>query len=341
MVTIKDIATKLDVSPAAVSLALNGKGRVSEEMRALIKETADEMGYVPSIAAKAMRTRHSNTIGVVVGTINNEFFIKEIQAISDVASERGYSLFICDAGHDSRQATENIKALRARGVDGIIISFGFYAGDDFIKEVMTCIGEGIRVISLTNSVTGEEIPTVHFSSKEQIDEVVGRLVELGHREVGCLTSEKDTWLDKNRFTVFRTSMEKLGIYKEENVVRFDIFEGSVGEKVRLLLDRNPNISAIFAINDYVAVQAHKAILEMGKRIPEDISIVGFDGIASAEYVTPSITTIATPEKIGTSAANNLIEWLEAPENGQPEDVLLPCTIRWRGSLDINRKTEKV
>ena len=338
MVTIKDIATKLDVSPAAVSLALNGKGRVSEEMRALIKTTADEMGYVPSIAAKAMRTRHSNTIGVVVGTINNEFFVKEIQAISDVAAERGYSLFICDAGHDSRQATENIKALRARGVDGIIISFGFYAGDDFIKEVMTCIGEGIRVISLTNSVTGEEIPTVHFSSKEQIDEVIGRMVKLGHREVGCLTSEKDTWLDENRFTLFRTSMEKLGIYKEENVVRFDIFEGKIDEKVRLLLDRNPNITAI---NDYVAVQAHKTLLEMGKRIPEDISIVGFDGIASAEYVTPSITTIATPEEIGTSAAKNLIEWLEAPENGQPEDVSLPCTIRWRGSLDIKRKTEKV
>ena len=337
MVTIKDIATKLDVSPAAVSLALNGKGRVSEEMRALIKSTADEMGYVPSIAAKAMRTRHSNTIGVVVGTINNEFFIKEIQAISDVAAERGYSLFICDAGYDSKQATENIKALRARGVDGIIISFGFYASVDFIKEVMTCIGEGIRVITLSDSISGDEIPTVEFSSKEQIDEVVGRLVALGHREVGCLTSEKDTWLDKNRFNFFKASMEKHGIYNEDNVVRFDIFEGNIDHKVRLLLDMNPNVSAIIAINDYVAVQAHKTLLGMGKRIPEDISIIGFDGIASAEYVTPSITTIATPEMIGTSAAKNLIEWLEMPENGQPEDVLIPCTIKWRGSLDIHRK----
>lgn len=332
MVTIKDIAKRLSVTPATVSLALNDKGRVSEEMRSLIKSVANEMGYVPSIAAKAMRTRQSKTIGVVVGTINNEFFINEIQAISDVATQNGYSLFICDAGHDKKKATSNIKALRSRGVDGIIISFGFYAGEDFLSEVRTCISEGIRVMTLTNAVSNPDIPSVFFSSEEQVDEVVRRIVDLGHREIGCLTTEEGSWLDRNRFQIVKTSLESHGIFKEKNVIGFDIFNGEIGKNTRELLEKNPDISAIIAINDYVAIQAQKTLLEIGKKIPEDISVVGFDGIASTEYVTPTITTVATPIEIGTVVAEKMIQWLEGHEGSQPEDTILPCTIKWGSSL---------
>lgn len=337
MVTIKDIAQKLGVTPATVSLTLNGKGRVSEEMRSLIKKTADEMGYTPSLAAVSMRTRQSRTIGVIVGTINNEFFIREIQAISDVAVKRGYCLFICDAGKDREKARENLRALRARGVDGIITSFGFYTGESFNDEIRTCLENGIKIITLTSSVTIDEIPSVTFSSKEQIECLIDRLVELGHTHIGCLTAEKGSWLDENRFTILREVMTEKGVFNEDEVLYFNIFDGRIGEHTESLLTKKRDITALIAINDYVAIQAEKKVLKMGYNVPGDISIAGFDGIDSTEYLTPSIATIVTPDIIGTIATEKLINWIENPDEGMPENEVIPCTVRWGESLAPRRK----
>ncbi len=337
MVTIKDIAQKLGVTPATVSLTLNGKGRVSEEMRSLIKKTADEMGYTPSLAAVSMRTKQSRTIGVIVGTINNEFFVREIQAISDVASRRGYCLFICDAGKDREKAKENLRALRARGVDGVITSFGFYTGESFSDEIRTCLDNGIRIVTLTTSITMPEVPSVIFSSKEQIECLIDRMVSLGHRHIGCLAAEKGSWLDENRFALMKEVMTEKGVFNEDEVLYFNIFDGRIGEHTEALLTSHPEITALIAINDYVAIQAEKMVLRMGYSVPGDISIAGFDGINSTEYLTPSITTIATPDAIGTRATEKLLDWIENPDGGVPENEIIPCTIRWGESLSVRRK----
>lgn len=337
LVTIKDIAQKLGVTPATVSLTLNGKGRVSEETRSLIKKAADEMGYTPSLAAVSMRTKLSRTIGVIVGTINNEFFVNEIQAISDVAAERGYCLFICDAGKDREKARENLRALRARGVDGIITSFGFYTGDSFNEEIKSCLENGIRIITLTTSITMSEVPSVIFSSRDQIEIIIDRMVALGHTHIGCLTAEKGSWLDDNRFSLFRDVMIERGVYDENVIMHFNIFDGKIGEHTEKLISSHPEITAVIAINDYVAIQVQKTILSMGYSVPGDISIIGFDGISSTEYLTPTITTIATPKAIGTRATEKLLDWIESPNEGRPEDETIPCTVKWGESLSKNRR----
>lgn len=337
MVTIKDIAQKLGVTPATVSLTLNNKGRVSDEMRKLIKDTAEEMGYTPSLAAASMRTKQSRTIGVIVGTINNEFFVNEIQAISDVANRRGYCLFICDARKDKKRARENLKALRARGVDGVIVSFGFFSGESFQEEVANCLKNNIKVITLTSSVSMPEVPAINFSSREQIDEVITKMVDYGHTNIGCLTALKDSWLDINRFSIFKDVMEKKGVYNEDEVLYFDIFDGMIKEHTKALISFHPEITALIAINDYVAIQAQKAVQEMGLHVPEDISIIGFDGINSTSYVMPQITTISTPDEIGTTAAEKLLDWIENPGHGRPGDAIIPCTIKWGNSISDRRK----
>lgn len=332
MVTIKDIAKRLGVTPATVSLALNGKGRVSSVKRAEIRAVAEEMHYVPSNVAQTMRTKQSKTIGVLVGTIHNEFFVDEISAISDVLSERGYSLFICDAHRNVEIAAKSISALRSRGVDGIITTFGFDANEAMISEIKTCVTNGIKVFTLTTGIDLPEVPLVNFSFRDQFVEVLSNLVENGHRNIGCLTVQKGEWLDTNRFELFQKEMKSLNVFKEEYVYRIDIFKDDAKEVVRHLLLDHPEITAIIGINDYVAIHAMKGILGMGLKIPEDISLVGFDGIEGTQMVTPSITTIKTPHELGTIIAEKLLDSIEDPNYICPHKFTVPCSIIWGDSI---------
>jgi Transcriptional regulators len=180
VITIKDIANKAGVSSATVSMALNGKGNISEKTKRKLLRIAKEMNYIPSSSAKALKTNRSMTIGLVVGSLRNTYFTDIIASVEDVARHNGYDVFICDAERNLEKAGECLTALQSRGVDGIIFSLSLSITDEFSMKLRKMVDSGIKLVSLTRCVEDIGIPIVSFIDEECLRTMIERLFSNGH-----------------------------------------------------------------------------------------------------------------------------------------------------------------
>ncbi len=331
MVSIKDIATEMGVSIATVSMALNDKDQISKETKEKVKETAKRMGYQPSMIARALKTNHTKTIGMVVGSIANDYFLEEIAAVEDIASEKGYGVFLCDARASKEGALAALETLLSRNVEIIILTTGFYLGKKFEKKIAECIKGGtICVTTSEDNMKSINIPCVSHCPVKSLREVIEKLYAYGHRKVGVLATRKGSWLHDTRFRVIREELQRRGIYSEELVMYMDLdFDSSV-KAAGELLAKHPEITSIFAINDVVAMGILSHSISTGIKVPEDLSIVGFDGVKYSQYMNPKITTIKVPTyETGRLVVEKAIESLEGGKKlSTIDDDMIECSVKW-------------
>jgi LacI family repressor for deo operon, udp, cdd, tsx, nupC, and nupG len=326
-VSIKDIARAADVSYSTVSRALNNSPRVRPETRQHIQQIAVEMGYLPSAVARSLVTRRTHTIGVVVSTITDLFFAEVIHAIEETALDYGYGVILANSGGEPQRELKAIRTVRERRVDGIILVSGCSSREDL------CAEKGIDIpIVIINNVHQEHIGcSVEVDNLGGATEATQHLLALGHRRIAHIAGPRREWDSIERQSGYEQALRARGLPLDPTLtVQGDNRpEGGIEAMRRLLALPTPP-TAVFCYNDATALGAMRAARSAGLRIPQDLSIVGFDDIELAPYLEPPLTTIAQPKReMGEKAVQMILDLLAGDQAVQ--DCVLPSRLVVRGS----------
>jgi LacI family transcriptional regulator len=305
--TIHDIAKKLNLSASTVSRALQDNPVISKATRNLVKRVAEEMGYRPNILAANLRTRRTNTIGVIVPLINRHFFSSVISGIEEVAYSRGFAVTISQSNDKQEKECKIAHALFANRVDGIILS----------------IGMETKSIDHLKLFSERKIPIVFFdrvvdeikAHKIVVDDYGGgyratqHLISQGAKTIAHIGGPANLKIYENRKKGYCDALKEAGIAINESLIINNYLSREEGTIAIEKLMQNPvKPDGIFCANDTTALSVIIYLLEKGIKVPEDIAVVGFSNEPFSEVVTPSISTIKQPGFLmGQKAAQLIIQ----------------------------------
>ncbi|GAA0308493.1 LacI family transcriptional regulator [Gracilibacillus halotolerans] len=304
MVTIRDVAKYANVSVATVSRVLNNKGQVSEETKRNVREAIEHLKYRPNLVARTLYKKTSSMIGLIVPDITNPFFPALARTVEDRARSYGYTVILCNTDGSTEKEADYISSLQQKGIDGIIISTNRSEADDF-KDI------DIPLVAL-DRIVNSEIPTVTAENKNGAIKATKHLIDVGCQKVVHIQGPRELATTNDRKDGFLEVVQEADI--EHVVVEAD-FDIKVAEETAYqLLQEQTNIDGFFAGSDVIALGIIKAAHRLGLNIPEDLQIVGFDGIEMGKIFIPSLTTIEQPiYEMGALAVDLLSQQIEKKE----------------------------
>jgi len=314
-VTIKDVAREANVSVATVSRALNGHENVAEAVRKRVMAVAAQLRYSPHHAARSLSSRRTNTIGVVLPDLHGEFFSELMRGIDQVARERGLHLLVSSYHGDPAGQGAALRAMRGR-VDGLLVMSPFVDGAGIVCDNLST---GMPAVLMNSRVAGADLPAVSVDNHGGAREMVRHLAEAGHRRIAFIAGPADNFDAAERLRGYRDGLAESLPGAQPWVLQGDFDEAS-GHRAGLeLLVADERPDAVFAANDMMALGAMGALRDAGRRVPDDVALVGFDDIPLARYVAPALTTIHQPiHEVGRRAAEMVLERARAaPESAPP------------------------
>lgn len=321
--SIKQLADAAGVSVSTASRALNGTGRVSERTREHVIEVARELNYHPNELARQLKGGTSSTLAVVVPDITNPFFPRLVQGIQEVADASGYVVILAQAGETQQSTLDAISALLARQVAGVIV-----ADDHCEPAALAEVLGSVPLVTVDRQLdlVNRGVASDHRAGARTATE---HLIELGHKRIAHIAGRQSIDVARERYRGYVDALESHGIEVDSSLMVEADFEERAGvEAAKELLSRGW-FSALFAANDLLAIGAMGALREQNKRIPEDVSIVGFDDIPFVEYVTPGLTTVRQEAaQLGRLAAKAIID---GPADTTAQRALLPVDLIVRGT----------
>ena len=316
MATIRDVATRAGVSISTVSRVVTGAVPVHPRTEERVREAIAALGYRPNLVARSLRRRATHTIGLVVPDIANPFFAEVARVIEDAGFAAGYSVVLCNSDLSEEKQATYVEALLAKRVDGLIlVSSGLVSEGDGFALVARSRAAGVPCVVVDRDLGALPVDQVlvdHEAGGRQAGEL---LIRLGHRRIGLLVGPRDTTPSAGRIAGFRRAAAKVGLDVPPAAVaagdgRFD----GGGKAMGVLLDRGGDFTALFVFNDLMALGAVNALRRAGHRVPNDVSIVGFDDIPIARAMDPPLTTIAQPiGELGRCSVERLLARLAEPD----------------------------
>jgi DNA-binding LacI/PurR family transcriptional regulator len=332
-VTIKDIARAAGVSHTTVSRALHQHPAISADTIARIKQLADELGYVPSAAARGLKTKRSHVLGVLVRRIVDPFFAEVLHGIEDALHAAGYSLFLAVSHRDPEREREIMQAMGERRVDGVIIS-----SSQISPEQLRQLDHfGVPFVLINNQALDEpDIYSVYHDDAYGSSQILQHLLELGHQRIAYLGNARGGRTNVERLQGYKFALQEAGLEIEPDFITEGpngLPEGGALAMQKLLILRE-RPTAVVCYNDMMAIGAIQAIQQAGLHVPDDISVTGFDDIELAPYITPPLTTFHQPKyELGYEAATMMLRVLN--QNVEPDisDVLV-----LRGELVVRDST---
>jgi LacI family transcriptional regulator len=336
-VRMKDVAERAGVSAATVSLALSGSPRISESTRTRVERAAREMGYLPHVGARALRTASTRTIGLIVSDVANPFFADLAGAIQRAAADSSFSLVLCNSDEDAdRQDEYLLNLLAGRQVDGVIVvptaamSPGLRrAGLNEARMVLLdrpidVAGRGAAAQHLARC------PVVRSDPRAALDEVAELLTTLGHRRIGIIAPPLQTQVGRERRDLLCDALVRRGIpARSITVVEGDFRQDSGAKAARHLVSRRHPPTAIFAADGLMAIGALKGLRAAGMRVPDDVSLIGFDDAPWFDLFDPPLAAVAQPiDALATAAVDAMLDLLA----GRPAPSSFPtCRVVHRQS----------
>lgn len=316
-VTIHDVAKHAGTSVTTVSRVLNNKAYpVREELRQRVLDSVRELGYLPNQVARSLKNLETKEIGVIIPTVMNPFYASVVSGIEEEARKHSYNILLCCSSRDPVKEIDCLNLLYQKQVSGVIIS-SMFQNKDALEKYME---KNKNIVLLDQEVEDMDCSMINFNCQKGAYLAVDYLIQNGHREIAFISTPLTRW----------TRIEILKGYKEalkDNNITFDkqlvitvnneketaieAFELEAGKKsARILLENRPNATAVFAINDMMAIGFIREITALGKNVPGDVSVVGFDDIYFASMITPALTTIQYPSyEVGMLAARLLLDKL--------------------------------
>jgi LacI family transcriptional regulator len=329
MVSIKDIARQVGMSPSTISRVVNGKKHVNQEKREQILKLIEETGYVPNKAAQSMVLKRSFTVGVIIPDTFNMFQRQLFSIIERHLESFGYHTLFFFVKFDDQSEEACLARLKAEKPDGIIMiheikNLFFY---EYVKKT------GLPVVTSTFHYPG--LYAIHVNEEQASRDAVNHLISLGHRHILMISGDGFTF-GRQRADGFLQALTEADIAWDENRVVFVRHYtpefGMYGMRELLLRDSKKKFTAVFAATDELAIGAIRVLTDEGLRVPEDVSVVGFDDIDIAQYVTPRLTTICQPlAEIGEKTALALHRQIIGGNNNTEKEQILPYKLVIRES----------
>lgn len=335
---IKDVALRAGVSISTVSRALNGMGYVSDKARAKIQKAVEELNYVPNTNARYLKAANSRNVALLVRGITNPFFSIMIRVIQRQISLRGYSLLVAAVDDEQDELDIAQQLIEEKRLCGLILLGGLYQHSQADMDKL----DGIPCV-FTTFRAGEDVDDSIYSSIVVDDTLETKkaceyLISMNHTNIAFLARDPmiPNTIGYRRMMGYKTALEENGLpFEPSRVLNCEYSSASGFDVARGLLARDKAITAIVAAADTISIGAAKAVLTFGLKIPEDISLIGFDGIEAAEYYHPSLDTISQP---ATAMAMTSIEMLFDMIAGEPgTHRVFPASFIKRGSSARNRR----
>lgn len=329
-VTIADVAREAGVSMMTVSRVINNKGEVSTSTREAVRAAIERLGYRPSSIARGLATRRTATIGLVVPDVANPFFADVAGGVEQVASGEGYNVFLCNTGEDPEREAAVLRLLEEKRVDGVVVCSSRL--DDCALQA--ALDRHPAAVLVNRHLPGDEaaIASVRIDDRAGGRLATQHLLQSGHRAVGFLAGPPASRSSRLRGEGYRAALAAAGVGAEPEwtVPCAANVEGGF-QATRTVLSRYPEVTALFCYNDLVAVGALQACAALGRSVPGDVAIAGFDDIPLAELVTPPLTTCRVPRvELGVRAVRLLLDQIAAP-GGPAVDVVLQPELVVRAS----------
>lgn len=326
---LADVARLAKVSLATASRALNQPEKVRPEVRERVLVAVQMLGYSPDRMAKALSSGRSHTVGAVVPTLGNAIFADGIEALQNRLGERGYTLILAHCQYRPEREYVQVKAMIEHSVDGLVL-----VGDTFAPETIPLIrSRGIAAVTTYVCTSRHDIPAIGIDNRRATYEATRYMLELGHREFAiiantALSNDRSQARLQGMLTAIAEEGIRLAPSRIMEAAHPTITSGR--EAFAQLRAKHPDVTAYLCTTDAMAVGAVAEALRSGLRVPQDISVVGFDDVEIAAEIDPPLTTVRVPAaEIGALAADHLISLIEHKQT--PASTRLEATLVRRGS----------
>ena len=327
--TIKDVAKKAGVSISTVSRVINDSKPVTNEVKQRVLDVIKETGYVPNPLARSLVTKKSQLIGVIVPEVTDTFAAEVLNGIEEISKMYDYDILLANTYSEKDLEVKNINLLRAKQVEGIVmISW------DIDKDVVGLLEDsGIPAVYISKTTRDFDIYNVSINNNSAVKDMTNFLLDRGHKKIALLNTTFQTNLADERLTGYRDAIVGRGLKVNEGFIKpcgptFD--DGYMA--VKEMLESKVDVDAIFATSDEVAIGAINACFDLGYKVPEDISVVGFYDIEFSKMCRPKLTTVKQPlYDMGAVAIRMIIKMVKGIEIDEKK-VELPYTISDRDSV---------
>lgn len=333
--TLKNIASEAKVSIKTVSRVVNNDPKVSKSTRKMIQEIIEARGYKPNLIARGLKKRKTNTIGFIVPDIGNPSFTEIVKGCTDVFDKNGYYVFLGSSENNPQKEIDIIKDLISMLIEGIILIPATTVDRDltFFSKIRC------PLVILDREIDGLDKDKVVLSNKKSAYDATKLLLENGCKKIVIFGGLQSAKTAQKRFEGFKQAMDENNLFSGELVFWGD-FSIDAGYKMmkEALIRFGNDIDAVFACNDLIALGAINAIKEHKLKIPEDISLIGFDDMFFSAYLNPPLTTVHIPfNDEGAIAAKLLLKKIKKPEDKNIERIIVDTRIIIRESVNIKKK----
>ncbi|AVF93372.1 transcriptional repressor PurR [Vibrio diabolicus] len=333
MATMKDIAKLAGVSTSTVSHVINKTRFVSEEISERVNNAAKELNYyAPSALARSLKVNRTKTIGMLVTTSTNPFFGEVVKGVERSCYHKGYSLILCNTEGDNERMRQSINTLLQKRVDGLILMCSSLEGEridvfERYPDIPVVVMDWGPMLFTSDKIQDNSLRGGYLAAKY--------LIDCGHTEIGCITGPLIKHQAQMRYEGYKRAMNEAGLEFNANWIIESDFECEGGYQAFMkMAQRGALPSSIFVSNDMMAMGVINAANELNIKVPEQISIIGYDDIHIAKFMSPSLTTIHQPKyRLGQAAVETLVRKLD-DKSTEAQVVQLEPTLVERKSVKI-------
>jgi LacI family transcriptional regulator len=325
---MREVAERAGVSVTTVSHVVNNTRTVNPDTRSRVEEAMQMLGYQPNVLARSLRRGVTHTIGIILPDSANPYFAEVVRGIEDTSFAQGYSVILCNSDNDLDKEHHYTNVLVEKQVDGII----FVAAGLSAENILNLQARRVPLVLVDRNVPNVQVDEVLADNQNGGWLATRHLIDLNHRSIACIAGPTGVRLSSERVAGYRQALESADIvYDPKWVVEGDFQYQSGYAAAKYLYQNQVSPSAIFACNDLMAIGAYRFAHEKKMRVPEQLSIVGFDNVRLAAYTNPPLTTVhQSKREMGTQAAKLLLERI-AQQDLEPRQVILGTELVIRGS----------
>lgn len=308
MTTIRDVAKLAGVSLGTVSNVLNELPTVSVENRERVEQAIAQLGYRRNQAASQLRSNRSNAIGLVIPDITNPFYPEVARGVDDAARRAQYNVFLCNKDRSIKKEEDAIEALLSKNVDGILLF-----KPRISQKRIDAVAEQCALVLLDTNPALVTCDTVNVEDYQGMERAVREVAARGHRRIAFISGLQDSFSSARRLEAYQETLRQVGLPDvPEYVCQGDFTARSGHESIKTLMALPQPPTAVMTANDMMALGAISGAYELGIRVPQELSVVGYDDVQNVQWSFPRLTTIWHPKyEMGESAVRLLIERIEA------------------------------
>ncbi len=330
--TQADVARLAGVSRATVSYAISGRANgtieLTEETRQRVLRAAEQLGYQPHAPAQSLRAGATKTFGMLIPDMRNPHYWQIVSGLEEAARAQGYDLLLSNASLNPDRELESVRTLLRGRVDGLALMLTF--PDRLTDEAVLLARRRSPVVMIGSGIAG--LDTVQADHAGGAVEMMAHLLALGHRHIGLVYGVAIPELARDRLIAYRQAIQDAGLPPNDNLIECcgpSLADGY--QAAGRLLARSPQPTALLAVNDLLAIGVLRLLADRGLRIPQDVSVAGFDDIDVASYLCPSLTTVrVNAEEVGREAARLILGRMSDPERPR-QFIRVPAELIQRGS----------